>query len=363
MHSSWMLIIPSLGCGGTERTVTVLANELQSKGAGVTVVSFIGKGNATNSFFKLNGIHHRVIQEISPSTGILSALVNNWFRIRKIRKCILEEKPNIVASFLTQINILTVIASVGLTVKVVVSERNNISVKPERRVWKMLRRITYPYADRITGNSTELVEQLAREIRSTKIELVRNLLVQPRLNDSFPGEKQKFVLNVGRLVSQKNHDLLIRAFARTEISTDGWNLILVGDGERREDLDALVNTLGIQSKVRFVGEHQDTKEWYLKSSIFVLTSNYEGMPNAVLEAMSYGMTVICTEDCGGVNDVIETGHNGYVLPKSETLIARYLDLLARDSKTRGIIGANASKSVKRFRAESAVEDWLRIGGV
>ena len=360
-QTDWLLIIPRLGCGGTERSVILMAEELIRRGQSTTLVSFAPPTDARRSFFELGSIKHIELKDEGGSQGVLSALKNNFNRVRRIRGVVRDEKPRMVVSFLPQMNILTLIATSKLQSKVIVSERNKLFARSEHQFWRLARRILYPRAHRVTGNSVEIVEQLSHILKSKNVHLVRNMLAARNVKPAVTHhEREQIILNVGRLVPQKNHELLIKSFAQSVAFKKGWILALVGEGSEKSRLRKLTMMLGIERAVRFVGESRSVDCWYNRADMFVLTSNFEGTPNAVLEAMYFGLPVICTDSCGGVNELIETGRDGYVVPAFPSIVTRYIDMLVEDRCSRLRLGECATRTIEKFYSKEAITDWLDL---
>jgi glycosyltransferase involved in cell wall biosynthesis len=160
------------------------------------------------------------------------------------------------------------------------------------------------------------------------------------------------VASVARLNPVKRLDVLLQALALVEEA----KLVLVGDGPERGRLEALAESLGISGRVHLAGYREDVWPWLAACDVFALSSEWEGMPNAVLEAMAAGLPVVATR-VGGTPDVVVEGVTGYLVPSDDPLaLARALKALIRDSGLRYQMGAAGRHRVEeRFSVERMVE--------
>jgi glycosyltransferase involved in cell wall biosynthesis len=183
-----------------------------------------------------------------------------------------------------------------------------------------------------------------------------------QVSDSFfdveRGGEPHDIVSVGRLTAQKNQALLIRAFARIAGRTKE-KLRLYGAGELREELQALIESLGLSERVRLMGLSGNVAGDVRNARMFVLSSDYEGLPNALLEAMAMGLPCVST-DCqgGGPAMVIENGVNGLLTPigDEEALAAAMLRLLQNPEEAEAM-GRAAKKAAERFRPDAVFEQW------
>ena len=328
-------------------------------GREVVLMSFLDSGEADHPFFEIDGVDVRFLAAGTQSKRTLGKVAGNITRILRVRRQIKKIRPDVVVSFLTQLNVISIIAGIGLPTRIIVSERNQIAGRKEKVIWDLLRRIIYPFATKVTANSREILEELrCRNIRDGV--LVRNLIRMPKQTLVDRDESRPLVLNVGRLVHQKNQSLLLDAFHASNVRQLGWQLALLGSGPERMRLERYAKELRIEDDVVFAGEVSDVTFWFKRARIFVMTSRFEGMPNAVLEAMSHRLAVLTTSTCGGVAELISSGENGFVVPPSSELIGRYIYLLAEDEEKRQSIGEAAFESVRKYDASNAVNDWLLL---
>ena len=156
------------------------------------------------------------------------------------------------------------------------------------------------------------------------------------------------ILNIGRMARAKNQKLLIEAAALVQRD---FQLTIVGSGRFSEELKSLAKDLGISAKVVFAGTEGDVAEWFRSAHIFALSSDYEGLPLSVIEAMSAKLPVVATE-VGGVNELVANGENGFLVPRGDArAFAQKLEILIDDADLRWKYGENGyQRFIENFQA-------------
>ena len=266
--------------------------------------------------------------------------------------------PRRVVSFLSRTNMRICSALWGRDCHLVVSERNDLRKQQLPFPWPRFRRLLYRRADVLTANTTGVMESLVPLFQARHLALLPNPLPMPVVPAAVgsAGDRQGFV-TVARLVPQKGIDVLIRALAQTTGATRDWMLTLVGDGPEREALERQVLQAGLQEKVHFLGYRPDPQTFLLQAGVFVLPSRFEGMPNALLEAMAAGLAVVVTDASPGPLEVVEAGVSGLVVPSDEpAALADALDRLAAQPQLRERLGAAAREALRQ-------SDWPVVGPI
>jgi GalNAc-alpha-(1->4)-GalNAc-alpha-(1->3)-diNAcBac-PP-undecaprenol alpha-1,4-N-acetyl-D-galactosaminyltransferase len=347
------LVIADLSGGGAQRVITILAKEWATRGREVTLITFAGEDV---DFFETPPSVNRIAIGGSENSGnFLAAIVSNFRRIQRLRRAIKTCNAQTVISFVGATNVLAVLACIGLSQKLVISERNDPARQSLGRIWDYLRRSLYGRADLVTANSEGAISTLATFVPEKRLQLVKNPILPPP--DEFSASPEKIVLNIGRLTHQKAQDILIEAFASIASDFPGWNLVIAGEGNRRNSLLELTEELGVRDRVTLPGQI-DTWEYLSKASIFALPSRFEGTPNAMLEAMSVGLPVIVTDASTGPLEYVKNEKSGLVIPPDDSdALSKALVRLMSDENKRNSIGREAQRSISSCECDMVMEIW------
>jgi GalNAc-alpha-(1->4)-GalNAc-alpha-(1->3)-diNAcBac-PP-undecaprenol alpha-1,4-N-acetyl-D-galactosaminyltransferase len=227
-------------------------------------------------------------------------------------------------------------------------------------MWKILRRNLYPYADRIVVQTDYIKSIFSAYIKKEEILILPNPINPELSNKRIENvNRKRQVLSVGRLTDQKNHELLIKAFARAKIRD--WQLIIIGEGENRVNYEQLIKDLNLKDKVCLIGRQKDMAKYYNTCSVFAFSSNYEGFPNALIEAMHFGMACISTDCPTGPSELISNEVNGLLVPMNDTTaMCEGLLRLMNEEKTRMVFGEEAKNTVEDFRHSKVVYKWRNL---
>jgi glycosyltransferase involved in cell wall biosynthesis len=266
--------------------------------------------------------------------------------------------PTRVVSFLSRTNMRICSALWWRDCHLVVSERNDLRKQELPFPWPVFRRLLYRRADVLTANTIGVMDSLEPLFQSRRLALLPNPLPMPVVPASVgtARDRQGFV-TVARLVPQKGIDVLIGALAQTTGPACGWMQTLVGDGPEREALELQVRQAGLQKRVRFLGFRPDPQTFLLQASVFVLPSRFEGMPNALLEAMAAGLAVVVTDASPGPLEVVKHGVSGLIVPSDNpSALAAALDQLAADPGLRERLGTAARETLRGL-------DWPVVGPI
>jgi glycosyltransferase involved in cell wall biosynthesis len=354
-----LLLIGHLRSGGTQRVVSTVANAWAGQGLRLALATF---DNPSNDFFPLDPRVRRYridVVSVSRFTHLFS-----WMRsIAALRRLMRETGSQIVVSFITPLNMLAIAAAFGLGRYVIVCERNDPTRQFHDAIWRVLRTLLYRFADRVTANSRGALDALGRVVPHRKLAFLPN-------PPPFGGKqieqvrRMSVVLSVGRLTYQKGHDVLIDAFAQIASRTVGWTVTIAGDGELKSELAARARARSIEDRVHLVGVVPDPVPLFQSAAIFVLPSRYEGMPNALVEAMTCGLPVVVTDSSPGPLELLRHGINGLVVPGDNApAMAEAIERLIRDATLRDRLGQAARASVTRFSFAETLDIWNDICGL
>lgn len=271
------LVVSSLTCGGAERAAVLLTEGFLEKNYQVSVITLAG---VETDFYRLPDKAHRSALSITGnSPTIVYALWNNIHRLLVLSKAIRSSQPDVVISFLHQTNILTLLASLNTSYPVIVSEQNNPELATEK-LWKMLRRVVYPYSAKIVSTSQgvdayfDWLPKIKRAVIYNPLTIIKN---EESKTDLIKGAAldKKWIITMGRLTYQKGFDLLLTAFHKIAEQHSDWQLIILGEGELRLELEDQRDSLGLTEQVLLPGLASNPFPLLKRSQLFVLSSRFE----------------------------------------------------------------------------------------
>lgn len=354
LRGTVLLVIGSLGGGGAERQMSDMANCWATRGRNVVVATWSGPEVA--DFYSLDARIVRKSLDIEASvTASSSRILLNGRRIARLRRLIASLHPDVVLSFMTESNLLTILAGAGLGVRVVVSERVQPALhKALPLTWRILRRVCYMSADAVVAQTREAALWLKKNCLAVVTVIPNALRDLPTLS----GERSKLIVAVGRLTHQKGFDVLLRAFARIASEFADWRVAIIGEGEERQALTRLRGDLLLDQRVDFIGQTRDVVSWMARAGLVVQPSRFEGFPNVVLESMALGAAVICTDCHSGPADLIKDGVNGRLVPVDDVSgLAGAIAELISSSDKRVQFGRAATEVRERYRQDLVMDQW------
>ncbi len=385
-----ILICPHLGDGGTQRVLTTLANAWSRQGIKVTVITLYQATDCYQLDAEIQRIYCSQSSSHSPASKKKTALqksisfarnrlyfVVRLFRFERhagfflyymrmlinLRRAIAQSEAPLVITFIAHVNILTILACVGMGKRVIISERNDPARQSLLRVWEILRKYLYRYASVVTANSRSALKTLSVYVPKHKLFFVPNPLTIPsRLSEnSTTLPPSPFMLAVGRLHQQKALDVLLHAFSCLPSSLNHWSLVIVGQGEEQASLCHLAQDLGISEKIIWTGQLADPFPYYQNAAFFVQPSRYEGMSNALLEAMACGLAPIVTNTAKGSLELVEEGVSGLIVPvENPSALMDALAQLALAPEFAERLGRQAQKKVLPYKLPQALAQWEQI---
>jgi glycosyltransferase involved in cell wall biosynthesis len=346
------VVVPSLSTGGAEKVAVELCNYLVTQSYSVFLISL---RQSDPAFWNIHPSVARVQLDLtSQSAGILEAVRANLHRVCSLRAAFLSLAPGVVISFGHRTNILTIVSTLGLALPVIAAERSNPRLDDPSRFWRGFRPLAYKRAHAIvvqTGGAAECFARIGRPVT-----VIPNPVFPSRLRTSTAGLSR--IAAVGRLSPEKGFDVLLRAFARVARRHACWQLHIWGVGPERGSLELLARELCPSGAVVFRDLSDEPQSWTAEAELFVLSSRFEGFPNALAEAMASGMAVIATDCQFGPRELISSGVNGILVPvDGEEEMARVLDLLMTDKEMRSRLGAAAPAVADRFASDKVFRCW------
>lgn len=353
-------VISSLEAGGAQRVMCMLANYWDNNGWQVTLISLSDLGH---DFYQLNtGVKRVGLDLLKPSQNLVHAICLNFQRLLKLRQSIQNSSPEVVISFADRMNVMTLISSYGLGIPVLISERIDPREHNIGRFWCALRDRFYPRAKKLVVQSQPVLIWASKRWPKLESEVIHNpvTVIESKASTEVIAAEYKWCIGVGRLVRQKGFDLLINAFSNL-VKTgayDDWRLIILGEGEERDELETQVEISGLTDHVLMPGEVKNPADYLYQADLFVMPSRYEGFPNALLEALACGLPVISTDCPSGPAEIIQQNINGMLVDKDNpAALASEMEKLMGSQALREQLGKNAVKSVSGFEVASIMKQW------
>lgn len=361
MNTSAALVISDLGSGGAQKVAVGLAAYLVSQGIKVSVIT-LDSPESDFHFLPAN-IQRFALNEKNPSGSVWRAVSKNVNRILKLRKAIINSNSETVLSFVGPTNILTILATIGLNKRVVISERNDPARQSFGHIWDILRHALYGFAHAVTCNSQSAIKALRAYVSESKLHYIPNYL--PAVNLVYLVQdhlKPKIILAVGRLHQQKGFDILLNAFLQVHQSAPDWRLVILGKGPLEKNLKTQAMSLGLSKSVEFKGVVENPYEFYAQSRIFVLSSRHEGTPNALLEAMSCGVPSIVSDSCEGALAYVNHGRSGLVFENenADNLSKKIMQLIENESLRKEYAAAGQCAVQELHDADYIYKKWLSV---
>ena len=293
------------GAGGAERQIILLSNQMAQRGHEVTLCVL----SEYKSKYKIDDNVNVV-----DLTGVEKGRFSILRRLRAFRHLVLKLCPDVVVNYNLQSAYFCLTIPKKRRGKVVYSERGDPYDDEYSGVLGKLRDFTVPRMDGLVFQSEGARDFFPEKVKKKSV-VIHNSVNIPQEKYPIPDLREKRIVSVGRLHPQKNHRLLIDGFAKISKDFPDYALEIYGDGDLYDDLQRQVNDLGLKGRVTFYASRKDVHDCIYNASLFVLTSDYEGMPNALMEAMALGLPCVAT-DCrpGGARTLIENGVNGFIVP-------------------------------------------------
>ena len=345
--------ISSLAAGGAERVISNLANESAARGYEVFMLT---DRIEDKECYRLD---ERVKRIIIPKPEKNGRAANAIGRITKLRSVVKETHAAVLVSFIGKSNLRAVLATRFLRTGVVVSVRSAPVREYPTKLMRTLAKVLFGMAEGVVFQTEEARAFFSKRIRN-KAAVLMNPLHLDFIRKRYQGERRAEIVTVGRLHEVKNHEMLIGAFAALAEDYPAFTLRIYGDGDRREKLSAYIDELHMQGRIVLEGDQRGMAERIEASRIFVLTSNIEGMPNALLEAMALGLACVSTDcPCGGPRTVIRDGENGLLVPVGDTAaLERALRRILSDPELEERLGVNAAAIQKDLAPERVNQMWM-----
>lgn len=350
-------VISGLNAGGAERVVSNLANELINS-FDITIILLY----KCTPFYKLDErISLTYCTELyNPKPKAFQSLINHFKIFLSVLKILKENQIDLSIGFMTTSNIYLSIASKINGRPCIISERIHPDHRKLNVFWHKIRHFSYKFARVLVVQTASIKEYFETFMQPENIIIIKNPLATELIEKrEIYNSRENIILNVGSLTSQKHQDLLIKAFSN--VNNTDWKLVLVGDGELKSQYQNLIQSLNLEQKVTLVGNVSNVEDYYNSASIFAFLSRYEGFPNALTEAMYFGLPCISTDCPSGPSEIINSGINGFLIPvENQHELENRLNTLMRDENLRQKFSRSAMESTTEFLPQVINTVWKNI---
>ena len=336
--------------GGTERVLAMLANEFTRNGIRATIVTLI---------------HEPCAYALDPAVTLVPLYQNegappvrDYVRcFRRLRKLIRTGKPDLVLSMPEEVTGKAIPFLFTLGVPIVVSDRNNPWIMPVNRLNRVLRALFYRFASGFVFQTREAASFYSERIRKKSV-IIPNPLELERLPPPWTGPRRKEVVAAGRLEEQKNFRLLIRAFAEFQKAYPDYSLTIYGEGSLKRELEEFARETLPAGSYALPGSTKELLCAMNGAAMFVLSSDYEGMPNVLIEAMALGLPCISTDCRCGPADLIEDGSSGLLVPVGDSgALSAAMKRVAASEALQTALGRGAMRVRDKLDAKKIIAQW------
>lgn len=346
-----IFIIPNMTGGGTERVISLLSDAYVRKGFDVAIMQFAGYEHAYQLNDKVEDF------SVAPrSNGNPLVMIRRLIAMRRYFK---KNPDSHIFAFCVMGAVFAVMTTWGMKIPVMVAERNS----PDSCNVKALRNWAYRRAGRITFQTSDGISYFPKEI-ADKAVVIPNP-VDADVPQPYTGSRSHRIVTAGRLHKQKNHALLLEAFALFGARFPDYELHIYGEGELEAPLKEQAVRLQIDSRIVWHGFCADVREKIRDAAMFVLSSDYEGISNSMLEALAMGIPTIST-DCpiGGARIYITPGQSGLLVPVGDKeAMAEAMCRIASDAELAGRLSAGAAQIRENYSVPRIADRFLEAAGI
>lgn len=347
-----IFVTSTLGSGGAERVISILANEFSHRGHEVEMIALT---SISPDFYQMDDNVKFIHADKKCNGGIITEVI--WFR-----KHVKTEKPDCVIAFMEAVYEFVLFSLLGTGISVISSERKDPATLGPLR--KILRGLLLPTAAAHVVQTKQIRDYYNKCVKK-KTHIIYNPVderVWPLHELALRNElkREKRIVSVGRLYPQKNQKMLIRAFAKIADKHPDYSLVIYGEGFLRDELQNTIDQLSLHERVNMPGRTSTVIEEVAKSEVFCLSSNFEGMSNAMIEAMCVGTPVISTR-VSGTEELIKNEENGLLVDiGDENALALAMNKLLGDKNLREKLSKKGCESASLFKTDKIVDEWENL---
>ena len=360
-EGSFAFFLPSLHGGGAERVIVNLAQGLAERGLPVDLVLVTAAG--------------AFLDQLSPAIRVVDLRASRMLKsLGPLTTYLRRERPRVLVSSMSHANLVALWAAwlarrgtpVMVTVHTTMSQHGSPGGSLARKLWPYLLRTFYPWASRVVAVSQGAADDLARTsgLLRDRVDVIYNPVITPAVlaganqapdHPWFGPGQPPVILGVGRLTRPKDFPTLIRAFAEVR-RRRAARLIILGEGEDRSALTALIGELGVADDVALPGFRDNAPAYMAGAAVFVLSSAWEGLPTVLIEALAAGTRVVSTDCPSGPREILQDGRLGTLVPVGNVpaLAAAIIEALERPAARVPL------DALTPFTRDAAVDHYLRL---
>lgn len=355
-----LFVTRGLGLGGAQKVLVFVANLCAEVGYNVTLISL----THTKTTLKINeNVNIKYViydtNKVNQSNFITKTFLQLSFLMR-LRKTINNIEPELIIVFLSDVVRMVALSLTGRNIPIIGSERGN-PLGYSKRMYKKYSR-AYRKCNTVVFQTKKAASAYEGDIQKKSF-VISNPCI-PRLESIKPyqGIRKKVIATAGRLDDQKRFDILIFAFNKVVKEHPEYKLYIYGDGERRDYLQNLIGKLNLNNKVILKGKEKDVFSKIYNCSAFVLSSDFEGIPNVLIEAMSIGIPCISTDcDPGGPKQLLDNGRRGLLVPVGDINgMAKAINLYIENPEQANNYGKLGMEIKEELSPEKIGKRWLDI---
>lgn len=350
-------LIQRMESGGAERATSAIASEFSRCGEKVDIITF----DSAESFYPLHenvNVFNMELQDIS-KTASLKRVIGCIKRAFEIRRKIRSRHLDVLICMSTTMNLYGLLSVVFTKTKVVGTERSNPYKYKSDIINSVLKKISALLLDGFVFQTEAAAEYYSESIRK-KGTVIGNAVFNPLVKEIEPAkERQKIIYGVGRLTAEKRFCDLIDAYALVEKNHPDYRLVIFGEGKDREALQHRIDSSGLNEKILLPGADKNALRFVARGTAFVLSSDYEGMPNALMEAMAVGTPCVSTRCKMGPEELIDDGINGILVPVGDVeKIKDAIELIITNRKFAESLSKNGRELMKTADVSAVSAKWL-----
>ncbi len=357
MKRKIMFYTMTLKKGGAENTIVNIANEFINK-YDITIVTNV---KCKSEYILDSRVKHICLdKDNKQNESLLKKIITKLSpkRTNYLKKVIISEKPDLVFSFLPEPSIRLLKLKRYFKIPLLVSVRNH----PEHEFihLKKIRDFYYKKATTVIVQDKSYIKYFSDDVKKN-MNVIPNFLTEEFTRYESSIEKRNKIVTVTRLEPQKNLQLLIRAFSLLDHKFDDYELYIYGIGSEYEKLKKLIDKYDLNKRVILAGRVKSIPDEISDAVLFVLPSNYEGMPNVLLEAMSLSIPVITTYSTEVIDSIITSDENGIIVPVGDVLALRdAMDKVLSNKELQNKLRTNASKVREIYNKDNIIKLWKEI---